>query len=120
MEKSKKTRLAIICAIIAVAVAAIVAIVLIFCTNKNKLIGRWKSEYGSWYYSFDTDSEGSYGIEEFDIPAQKFTYKDNGDSFSIQFENTTSEVTLQYRFEDDYKKLIVVDSLGLDTTYLRQ
>ncbi|MCR5832664.1 MAG: hypothetical protein K6G36_01820 [Candidatus Saccharibacteria bacterium] len=125
MEKAKEKKsngglIAIIAAAAVVVIGVVVALIFILGGNKGKLVGKWKSEYGSWYYNFTSETEGGYGTDAFDIPDQPFTYTDNGDSITIQYEGVTSSMTLNYRLEDDGKKLIVVDSFGSDTVYIRQ
>lgn len=120
METAKKSskKLYAIIAAAAVAVAGIIiAIVLIVNAGKSKLIGTWIYEYGSWGYTFKTETEGEYGVGGY---AQGFTYKDNGDSFTIKYDGSDAEMTLKYRLEDGDKKLIVTDSFGSDTVYNRQ
>lgn len=125
MEKAKEKKsngglIAIIAAAAVVVIGVVVALIFILGGNKGKLIGKWKAEYGSWYYNFTSETEGGYGTDAFDIPDQAFTYKDNGDSFYIQYDGMTTGMTLNYRIEEDGKKLIVVDSFGNDTVYVRE
>lgn len=123
MEKAQKSnkKLYAIIAAAAVAVAGIIiAIVLIVNAGKSKLLGRWIYEYGSWGYNFTSDTEGEYGVGDY---TQKFTYKDNGDSFTIKYDGSDAEMTLKYRFEkgqDGKDQLVVTDSFGSDTVYNRQ
>ena len=120
-EKKNNSKLIAIISVVAIAVIGIVvALIFILGGKKNGLIGKWKSESGSWYYNFTSETEGGYGTDAFDIPDQNFTYKDNGDSFYIQYEGVSTGMTLNYRIEDDGKKLIVVDSFGTDVVYIRQ
>lgn len=119
-KKSKKGLIAVIIAVAVVVIGVVIALILILGGNKGRLIGKWKTESGSWYYNFVTDTKGGYGTDAYDIADQPFTYKDNGDSFDIKYDTATSGMTLKYRIEDGGKKLIVVDSFGHDTVYIRQ
>ncbi len=119
-RKSNRSLFIIIGSVVASVVLAIVLFV-VLGANKGKLIGKWTAEYGSWYYNFTSENRGGYGTDAFpDIPDQEFSYTDNGDSFTIQYDSTSSSITLKYRLEDDGKKLVVVDSFGSDTVYIRQ
>lgn len=121
-ERKKDNKFFVIAAAVALAIVGVViALVLILGRGPKGLIGKWVVENGSWYYDFVNETEGNYGTDSFpNVAPQKFTYKDNGDSITIQYENITSSLTLKYRFEEDGKKLIVVDSFGADTVYVRQ
>lgn len=119
-KKNNSKLIAIICAVAVVIVGVVIALILILGGKKNGLIGKWKAEYGSWYYNFTSETAGGYGTDAFDIPDQPFTYQDNGDSFYIQYEGMSTGMTLNYRIEEEGQKLIVVDSFGNDTVYVRQ
>lgn len=121
-EKKNNGKLVAIISVIAIAVIGlVVALVLILGGKKGPLIGKWKSEYGSWYYNFTSETRGGYGTDAFEaIPDQEFTYEDHGDEFFIQYDGITTGMTLKYHIEDNGKKLIVVDSFGNDTVYIRQ
>ena len=119
-KKSNKKLFVIFGAIAAVVIGVVVALILILSGNKKSLIGKWVYEGGSWYYNFISETEGRYGaeIEGLEIPEQEFTYQNNGDSFHIQYKGMTASMDLEYRIEGD--KLIIVDSLGKDTVYVRK
>lgn len=120
MERTKKpdNKFPIILGVAAVAVIGIIiAIVVIINANRSKLLGKWIYEYGSWGYDFQTDTRGEYSVGEY---SQGFTYKDNGNSLTIKYDGSDAEMTLDYRIEDNGKKLVVADSIGRDTIYNRQ
>ena len=49
---------------------------------------------------------------------KEFKYKDNGTSVEITYEGNTAGMELDYRIEDG--KLIIVDSFGSDTVYVKK
>ncbi|MBR5027572.1 hypothetical protein IKX64_03260 [Candidatus Saccharibacteria bacterium] len=116
---SKRGLIAILGGAALVIIGVVIALIFIL-GNKKQLIGKWVAEKGSWYYNFTSETEGGYGTDAFDIPDQPFTYKDTGDTLVIQYKNVTTPTTLKYHFEDDGKKLVIADSFGNDTVYVRK
>ena len=118
VRKNNK-RLFIIGAVAVAVIGIVIALVLILAGRKESLLGKWIVEKGSWYYNFTSDTRGSYGTDAYEnVPDQNFTYKNNGDSFTIQYDGMVSSMDLKYRIEGD--KLIITDSFGMDVVYIRQ
>ena len=101
--------------IIAVALCVLLtAFSLCACGNNNKasLVGTWDYEGGRYIYTFNEDGTGVYDAAGTEL---EFTYKDNGNSIEMTYDNTTEPSVYEYRIEGD--TLIIKDSLGSDVKY---
>lgn len=104
-----------------VLVLTLCATVLAACGDKEKkaekpltLVGTWEYSGMDCHYTFNDDGTGVYyfiGAE------QKFTYTDNGDSVTIQFE--TSDFPSDHAYEIKGKTLLIEDSFGDMVEYTR-
>lgn len=102
--------------IVAVTLMLLMSIfVLTGCGEKSGIVGKWQSELGGYTYDFKNDGTGTYNM--FGSETQ-FTYTDNGTSFAIKYAGSDYEMTLEYRIEGN--KLIVKDSFGKDTNYIKK
>ena len=124
MEEERKPQNKKFIAIIAAAVVAVIAIIvgIIFAAkgaNSNPIVGTWQYE----------DSTLPYAYVNSESTARAFEYKtvtENNDNGTVKktivftYEGDTTPLILEYRFEDGNKKLIVLDSFGHDTVYLRK
>ena len=85
------------------------------CGNNNSkasLVGSWEYEGGSYIYTFNEDGTGIYEAAGSEL---EFTYKDNGNSIEITYDNTTDPYVYEYRIDGD--SLIIKDSIGSDVKY---
>ena len=136
MEEERKPQNKKFIAIVAAAVVAVIAIIvgIIFAAkgaNSNPIVGTWQYEDTTlpYAYVFKSDGTGSYGYVNSESTARAFEYKtvtENNDDGTVKktivftYEGDTTPLILEYRFEDGNKKLIVLDSFGHDTVYLRK
>lgn len=79
------------------------------------LVGQWEYAEGGYMYTFNEDGTGTY---TFSGSEMKFTYEDNGDSFSILYEGNTTATELEYEIKDS--TLVVTDSFGSPVEYTRK
>jgi len=76
--------------------------------SNGELIGIWVGETDTeCYYSFNSDSTGSYTLGT-DI--KTFTYTDNGDTVTIVFDGNSKEHV--YKYEIDGNSLLIEDDYG--------
>ena len=79
------------------------------------LVGQWEYAAGGFMYTFNEDGTGTYA---FGGSEMKFTYEDNGDSFSILYDGDTNATELEYEIKDN--TLVVTDSFGSPVEYTRK
>ena len=93
-------------------------VVLLGCQGKKLSLtsNDWEYKSGGFVYHFGKDGKGTYTIGKNKI--MKFKYVDNKTSVSITYEGDTSDMTLDYRIEKN--QLIIVDSFGSDTVYVKK
>ena len=79
----------------------------------NPLVGTWKYEVSSlnYTYVFKADGTGTYFGES-------FTYTVDGNKLSILYDGNTAPFETEFSIDGD--KLIIKDSFGEDTVYIRQ
>lgn len=94
-----------------------ICFILVGCGKKLSLTSNdWVYEQGGYTYHFGKDGKGTYSLGSGN--PMEFTYKDNGTSVSITYTGNTTPMTLDYRIEGN--KLIIVDSFGSDTIYVKK
>lgn len=81
----------------------------------SPLIGSWDYEDGGFTYTFKADGTGVYDIYG---EVMNFTYTDNGDSFTMTYEDIDTPTTLDYTIDGD--TLTVKDSFGADVRYIKK
>ena len=79
------------------------------------IVGQWEYAAGGYVYTFNEDGTGTYA---FGGSEMKFTYEDNGDSFSILYEGNTVATDLEYVINGN--TLVVTDSFGSPVEYTRK
>ena len=79
------------------------------------LVGQWEYSALNCEYTFNEDGTGSYLFAGTEM---KFTYEDNGDSFSILYEGNTDATEFEYVIEG--KTLTITDSFGEPVEYTRK
>ena len=99
-------------------VVVMVCMALVGCKKESLSLtsNDWVYKDGGYTYHFDKDGTGTYSLGSGE--PMKFTYTDNKTSVSITYEGNTAPMTLDYRIEDG--KLIVKDSFGSDTVYVKK
>lgn len=113
---SSKNVVAIAVAAIVVAIIAVVLTILSIKGGDKGLIGRWYYEgnTNSFYYQFNEDKTGVYGYAQTE-GGNKFTYVDNGDSVTLQYENADNENNYKYSIEGD--TLTITDDFDNEVVY---
>ena len=82
----------------------------------SPLIGSWEyEEMAGFTYTFNADGTGKYDIMG---EVMNFTYTDNGDSFTMTYDDMDTPTTLDYVIEGD--TLTVKDSFGTDVRYVKK
>lgn len=81
----------------------------------SPLIGSWEYEEGGFTYTFNADGTGTYDVFG---EVMNFAYTDNGDSFTMTYEDVDAPTTLEYSI--DGNTLTVKDSVGSDVKYIKK
>ena len=91
------------------------------CSGEKKdaeptLVGKWVYEDSDdMYYTFNEDGTGSY----FFIGGEmKFTYEDDGEAVTLNYETATEPSVYKYALEGN--KLLIEDSFGETVTYIKK
>ena len=84
--------------------------------ESSELIGSWEyEEMEGFTYTFNADGTGKYDVMGDVID---FTYTDNGDSFTMTYDDVDTPLTMEYVIEGN--TLTVKDSLGSDVKYIKK
>lgn len=84
--------------------------------EKITIVGKWESkDMGDVFYNFNEDGTGSYSFFGSEM---KFTYEDDGEAVTIQYENTTEPNVFKYNIEG--KTLNIEDSFGEIVEYVKK
>ena len=93
----------------------VVTLTLSACNNekdeKVSVVGKWTYEQGTYSYIFNEDGSCEYN----DMVC---SYTTEGEKLKVLFTEDGSKFETVYKVEDN--KLILKDSLGKDTVYLKQ
>lgn len=80
--------------------------------KKNTIVGKWESKvYSSYVYTFNEDGTGDYS-------GVKFTYTTEGNNISITYDGNSVPFKSTYEIKDN--ELIIKDSFGNDTVYIKK
>ena len=84
--------------------------------NDSPLIGTWEyKDMSGFTYIFNADGTGTYDVLG---EVMNFNYTDNGDSFTMTFDDTDAPTTLSYSI--DGNTLTVTDSFGENVKYIKK